>query len=404
MVKFASLFGVLIAANAESITLEEGSVGTFSCKPPLDQGEVNLVIFEQNEKSLWFAMKGNAEAMSGIANEFTGVPSYSNKEETGAQYAGLNLEMTLPVVSLSHEGLYKCKSNYGNGYDINITVTAKPTISIENEPILKSQEGQLLKVGSCTAENGKPKATILWEDNDGVQYVGENTETTGRDPKLTTVTSVLSLGAVERNHHEKQFSCIVQQGGNEIERKTLNPAVDVLWKPENTKISASEEYLELTAASIFCESSANPSPQFTWSVRDTNKTLETDFAHWAISDDKQTISTEAIRFTDHSAEFICTAGNDFGTENTSHSIRVTERPKTTIAPETDEIKDGAGKAAMVYSVIGVIVLIVIVAACILLRRVLMTKKATYKTETDKDESQELNVDELETGKKKEYFM
>ena len=66
----------MIAANAESITLEEGSVGTFSCKPPLDQGEVNLVIFEQNEKSLWFAMKGNAEAMSGIANEFTGVPSY----------------------------------------------------------------------------------------------------------------------------------------------------------------------------------------------------------------------------------------------------------------------------------------------------------------------------------------
>jgi len=134
-------------------------------------------------------------------------------------------------------------------------------------------------------------------------------------------------------------------------------------------------------------------------ITDINQT------EWIISDDKKTISKESVSMSDNGLAFTCKAENRFGSVDTSLAITVNEQPTTTAAPVTNQISSGAAKGAFVYSIIGVICLIVAIAGFALLRRVVFTKKAVYKTDGDKDETHEsLKDDELEAGKKKEYFM
>jgi len=67
-----------------------------------------------------------------------------------------------------------------NIYFIYILIfLVKPSVEVKSEETLNTKAGQLLKIGSCTATNGKPKPTILWKDNNGVQYTGVETQKYG---------------------------------------------------------------------------------------------------------------------------------------------------------------------------------------------------------------------------------
>lgn len=387
------LIAALSMATAMEYVFEQGSSGTVQCIPPSDKADVTMTQFKQDLTILWVAV-ANGAASSVSPNRFTASYSYSDNKELSNKYATAQLDLSLTNITLDDEATYSCQNQMSEDTQINIVVTVQPSVEVQNEQTLDTQAGQLLKIGSCTANNGKPRPTILWEDNSGNPYTGVEIVTDGSNDKLFSVTSELSLTSIQRSHHEKQFSCVVKQSGVEVNRVTINPTVNVQWKPEQTTINAADEYLEATAVSITCESNANPAPSFIWSVRDENKTLEADFQHWTISDDKMTLSTDSVQFSDHETVFLCKAQNELGEEEDTQQLIV-----------TDEIRNGAAKGAMVYSIIGVIVVIVIVAAFILLRRVLVTKKAVYKTDDGKDEAQEsLKDEELEAGKKKEYFM
>jgi hypothetical protein len=395
--------GAVSMVRAQEYVFEEGSDGTISCKPPSKSNDVVLTEFNRKDgKKLFMAYKDD-EVKSLVPSRFVPTYTYSDKSTTGAKFTTATLDLALKNISLDDEASYVCMNQNSESTQITITVTVTPTAEVQNAETLDTQVGQSLPIGSCTARDAKPKPTIVWLDNDGKIYDNAlETTTDGSRAKLFTVKSELEISSVERAHHGKGFVCSIRQDGKEVQRVSVTPAVNVKWAPENTKIAAKDVYLEKSAVSLSCETSANPAPTFIWSVRDENKTIEADFQHWTISGNK--ISTETVALADHGTEFICVAQNDLGQTQTSQRLSITELPKTTIPPQTNEIQNGAAKGAMVYSIIGVIVVIVAVAAFILLRRILVTKKAVYKTE-DKDETAEsLKDEELEAGKKKEYFM
>ena len=74
------------------------------------------------------------------------------------------------------------------------------------------------------------------------------------DTRLSTVESVLKIENINRNdHHDRSFVCKVKQNDVEVDSKTTNSKVNVLYAPELPSIPSSTEFVERSAASISCE-------------------------------------------------------------------------------------------------------------------------------------------------------
>jgi len=74
------------------------------------------------------------------------------------------------------------------------------------------------------------------------------------DTRLSTVESVLKIENINRNdHHDRSFVCKVKQNDIEVDSKTTNSKVNVLYAPEQPNIPSSTEFVERSTASISCE-------------------------------------------------------------------------------------------------------------------------------------------------------
>ena len=74
------------------------------------------------------------------------------------------------------------------------------------------------------------------------------------DSRLSTVESVLKIENINRNdHHDRSFVCKVKQNDIEVDSKTTNSKVNVLYAPEQPSIPSSTEFVERSTASISCE-------------------------------------------------------------------------------------------------------------------------------------------------------
>jgi hypothetical protein len=376
--KLASI-GLFVAsslAQKNTYTFEQGTSGDISCA---FSDEVTLINLKRDKEVLWIKY-GDQNPFSTTQNRFQSISSSSSSK----------LDLRINQVQLEDEDTYVCENQRGEGYDINVVVTVKPEVAIEEAPSMVVNSGEELQIGTCRASGAKPRPQIQWQDDKGRVY--DANEDATKNGKLTDVESTLVLKSSNKDHHKRRFSCRISQGNTELTTLIAEKAVNVRWAPENTVVQGADEFLELNEAEITCQSSSNPAPKFSWFVVDANKTLEVDFPHWKISDDGATLRTDSILASDNSAGFRCVASNDLAEEATEFVLAV-----------TDSISGGAAKNAMVYSIAAVICIVLLIAFCIVLKRTCITKKEVYKTE-DKEERDSLAEAELEAGNKKEYFM
>jgi len=377
------LFGAL---EGREYSFERGQDGLIECSPP---NNVISTTFKQGTKQLFIGIKSqNATPIMEsrfVLNDYTYSDTLSKKQAT--------MKLSLPNVQLEDEGSYSCENQIGESEEIKITVTVKPEVNLVEGEKFDIEENSVAKFATCTAQGAKPQPDITWFDDQGKPYDGETTTKESDDTRLSTVESVLKIENINRNdHHDRSFVCKVKQNDIEVDSKTTNSKVNVLYAPEQPNIPSSTEFVERSTASISCEGNANPQPSYSWQVKNENVT-DINQTNWVKSDDGKTITKE-ISLEENGLELICVIENELGRAEKSVQLMV-----------TDTIQSGAAKGAFVYSIIGVICLVVLIAGFVLLRRVIFTKKAVYKTEGDKDETHEsLKDDELEAGKKKEYFM
>ena len=72
--------------------------------------------------------------------------------------------------------------------------------------------------------------------------------------KLIDVESTLIIPNSSKDHHDRRFSCKISQSNQEVATLAVEKSVNVRWAPENTDIIGAEEFLELNAAEITCQS------------------------------------------------------------------------------------------------------------------------------------------------------
>jgi len=399
LAKLVSTAALFQPSTAQSYTFAAKSNASIECVPA---GDTLLAFFKKDGNILFMRTADTAQAVGDSRFELDTTASTYSADKTSGQ---AKLVLTLTDVTLDDAGSYSCESDKGSVTPIDINVTVKPTVVLETK-INDIEEGKSdTIVAICTASGAKPQPDLVWTDDQGVDYSAESTVQPSDDNRLTTVTSELKIAKVDRSHHLRKFTCTVKQAGEEVSAETTD-TVNVQWKPTGVTITNEDTYTENSAATIVCSADANPDPSYRWQVQRSNETEPSDVSGNTWSVDGSNISTESLLLSDDQIKLFCVASNDFGdSEQASVTLNITAQPTPAPTSVADGIGSGAGKGAIVYSTVGVICVIVLIAGFLLAKKVLCAKKAVYKTEGDKDEAQEnLNDDELEAGKKKEYFM
>ncbi|XP_036286150.1 nectin-1 [Pipistrellus kuhlii] len=281
----------------------------------------------------------------------------------------------LSRLELDDEGVYICEfATFPAGNresQLNLTVMAKPTNWIESsQAVLRAEKGRDEKVlvATCTSANGKPPGVLSWE----TRLKGEAEYQEVRNPN-GTVTVVSRYRLVPgREAHLQPLACIVNY---HLDRFRESITVRVQYEPEVTIEGFDGNwYLQRTDVKLTCRADANPpATEFRWT------TLNGSLPRGVEPQNRTLLFRGPIDYS-LTGTYVCEATNPIGTRSGQVEVNITEFPYTPSPPDHGR-RAGPVPTAVIGGVAGsaVLVLLVVGAALLALRRRRHTFKGDYST-------------------------
>ncbi|XP_065900378.1 neural cell adhesion molecule 1-A-like [Dysidea avara] len=264
------------------------------CSFPTNCGKMNLVCISENLVE-WL-------------NPISEVISANNKERIHVQHTSLIFHNR----SKMDEGMYTCRSmsNHSIKDEVMIKVNDEPRFIYTSAFNYYYEEVALWhrnKFINCSVKSDGVK--IHWEHNGELLWANHH-------PKYSQNNSGLLIHNVTTDD-QGQYSCLV---GN-VNPLNATVKLNVVWPPE---LLSSQNQTVLVNVSeqvvLNCTVSSSPGPVYNWSIPDTCSSCP--------HTNKDSVMIFTADSTD-SGEYVCEAGNQYGSVYHKFTVLVTSKPLTT---------------------------------------------------------------------------
>ncbi|VDI64014.1 hemicentin [Mytilus galloprovincialis] len=230
--------------------------------------------------------------------------------------------LTINNAQESHKGTYICKAinTMGSGeVQTTVTVHFKPKVTITTTPV-QGKKGQSVEI-PCEFTSNPFATSVIWTKIVGGQSSQLNLN--GNKYQGATVThpslTILDLQASDIADYRCSVLNNVGVGNSNIGRVDVDLTVapfGIMITPNGITV------LEGNAFSMFCNATANPSPQYEWYHKDTKV------------GDGQTYTVQNSVWTPHDGLYTCKAYNSAGEQQATIDVDVKYIPVSAVTTNT----------------------------------------------------------------------